>query len=329
MRVLVSARWVIPSDEKCLLYSLNEHNKNPVHLLPSDSSNMTILPKSRRVQLLSVPDCPLVGRARNTLANALALTRTNVGIEELVGDYGSPTVLVDGFDVTGRSSGCHASCRLDLPTEEQVVAALRGLSIVGGESVLARQLQEAAFHILLHTRKPVTLDHLAARTGDIVGMADGVEELRKSGHIQLDSDGNIIGALGLTLRSTIHRLSIHDSTLWAWCAFDVLGIFGALRTSGEAVSADPCNGEEIRLKFADGIPQNTEPTIFMADVQNDRSLCENWCSKVNFFASARSAEVWVEASGLSGSLVSVRDLAPVAAEVWSRLLSRDRTEVHS
>jgi hypothetical protein len=41
-------------------------------------------------------------------------------VEELAGDYNSPTLLVNGFDVTGRPRALEGvmSCRLDLPTEE-------------------------------------------------------------------------------------------------------------------------------------------------------------------------------------------------------------------
>ena len=131
------------------------------------------------------------------------------------------------------------------------------------------------------------MDHLVERTDDTAGVTSGIEELQRSGHIQLDSDGSIIGALGLTLRPTMHQISIQGSKLW--CAFDVLGIFGALGASGVAESTDPCNGENIRLEFTDGKPHDMEYTVFMADVQSHSALCEDWCSKVNFFTSAQSA----------------------------------------
>jgi len=77
------------------------------------------------VQILQVPDCPLVGRVRETVRQALASTGVPVVIEELTGDYPSPTVLVDGVDVTGRPAGSGGACRLDLPTEQQIVTALQ------------------------------------------------------------------------------------------------------------------------------------------------------------------------------------------------------------
>ena len=45
-------------------------------------------------------------------------------IEEVVGDHPSPTVLVNGVDVTGRSYESGAACRLDLPTDVQLGDAL-------------------------------------------------------------------------------------------------------------------------------------------------------------------------------------------------------------
>jgi hypothetical protein len=286
---------------------------------------MMVQQKSLRIQLLSVPDCPLVESARSALKNSLAQTHIDVIVEELVGDYSSPTILIEGFDVTGRprEPRNQASCRLDLPTDEQILVALRGLSVLSCEGSLAGRLQAAAFRILLQTVKPVSVDHLAARMDAPAGITSGIEELQRSAHIRLDSNGCIVGALGLNLRPTMHELSIGSSRLWAWCAFDVIGIFGAIRASGLARSVDPCNGENILLEFVDGIPQNRKHIVFMADVQSNSALCEDWCAKVNFFTSTESAEVWSQTNGLAGSLVSVGNLVPVAVEVWSRLLARD------
>lgn len=57
------------------------------------------------VKLPYVPDRPLV-------------------IEELKGSYPSPTLLIDGPDATGKGLLQQPSSRLDLPTDEQIMAAL-------------------------------------------------------------------------------------------------------------------------------------------------------------------------------------------------------------
>jgi hypothetical protein len=77
-----------------------------------------------RIQLLHVPDCPLVEQVRATLSSSLAKANVQVVIEELEGPYASPTLVIDGVDVTGRSLAAGPACRLDLPTEHQVLSAL-------------------------------------------------------------------------------------------------------------------------------------------------------------------------------------------------------------
>ncbi|WP_435586006.1 hypothetical protein [Micromonospora aurantiaca (nom. illeg.)] len=83
------------------------------------------------VELRSVADCPNLAPARRELHAALA----DVGlpltvVTEVVGDYPSPSILVNGVDVMGGSGDGSAACRLDLPTGERVRAALR--QAIGG-----------------------------------------------------------------------------------------------------------------------------------------------------------------------------------------------------
>ena len=77
------------------------------------------------VQLLHVPDCPLVSRVRDTLQVCLQRIGRPVRFEDLEGDYPSPTLLVDGIDVTtGAPPQTEICCRFDLPTGAQITAAL-------------------------------------------------------------------------------------------------------------------------------------------------------------------------------------------------------------
>jgi hypothetical protein len=77
-----------------------------------------------RIEILHVQDCPLVERVRETVDRILAQLDIPAEVAELVGDHPSPTLLVDGRDVTGRPLGGCAACRLDVPTEAQIMAAL-------------------------------------------------------------------------------------------------------------------------------------------------------------------------------------------------------------
>jgi hypothetical protein len=80
-----------------------------------------------RVQLLSVPGCPLVERARAALRSGLATARVIAAVEEFIGAYPSPTILIDGHDVVvgAPPASGRTYCRLDLPTTAHVVAALK------------------------------------------------------------------------------------------------------------------------------------------------------------------------------------------------------------
>lgn len=76
------------------------------------------------VEVLHAPDCPHVDQARALLRSCLADLQLDMPIQEREGDYPSPTILVNGVDVMGRTDSQGAMCRLDLPTRDNVIAAL-------------------------------------------------------------------------------------------------------------------------------------------------------------------------------------------------------------
>jgi len=79
------------------------------------------------VELLLSPDCPNAADARRLVAECLHEAGLAVPVVERVGDYASPTVLVDGVDVMTGAVGAQPAqaCRLDVPTRSRVLAALR------------------------------------------------------------------------------------------------------------------------------------------------------------------------------------------------------------
>ncbi|MBD8057161.1 alkylmercury lyase [Rhodococcus ruber] len=76
------------------------------------------------IELLSVPDCPNVAATRDLLRDCLRRLGLDEQVTERVGGYPSPTILVDGADVMGTPATAAASCRLDVPTEDRILAAL-------------------------------------------------------------------------------------------------------------------------------------------------------------------------------------------------------------
>ncbi len=77
------------------------------------------------VELRSVPDCPNLNPVREALTEALADLGCPTAVIEQVGDYPSPSVLINGVDVMGATGGDTAACRLDPPSGERLRVALR------------------------------------------------------------------------------------------------------------------------------------------------------------------------------------------------------------
>lgn len=90
-----------------------------------------------KIQLLHFEGCPNVDAARTALRDALAAEKLDVPIEEVdverrdtpewARGWGSPTILVDGTDVTGQERSNASSCRLyagGAPSVESIRARL-------------------------------------------------------------------------------------------------------------------------------------------------------------------------------------------------------------
>ncbi|KAM3506212.1 hypothetical protein MY11210_007651 [Beauveria gryllotalpidicola] len=258
-----------------------------------------------KVQLLSVPDCPLVVKVRSTLDDCLTKTNADATVEELVGDYNSPTLLINGFDVTGRPPAAQGltSCRLDLPNEEQILAAIRGLPATSCDDETEAGVGVVAFRILLRTAERVKVEHVSQEMGrKMDDIMTGIRALQRRGHILLDNEGFIIGVGGLSSIPTEHHLSIDGRRFWAWCAFDVIGIFGALQASGFARSVDPSTNDNLVVNFVRGVPDETGLKVFMADMPTGGSVCYDWCWRVRFFQFESSAEAWAQANGITGDV---------------------------
>ena len=80
-----------------------------------------------RIELLTAPDCPHAAPARQVISDCLTGLGLDVPIIDRVGRYPSPTVLVNGVDVMRPEAAPSVgdACRLDLPTTQRVLDALR------------------------------------------------------------------------------------------------------------------------------------------------------------------------------------------------------------
>lgn len=82
-----------------------------------------------RIELLTSPGCRNAGAAKQTVTDCLTMLGIDVPIIDRIGRYPSPTVLINGVDVMRPEAGAPIGdvCRLDLPTPQRVLDALRAL----------------------------------------------------------------------------------------------------------------------------------------------------------------------------------------------------------
>lgn len=72
-----------------------------------------------------MPGCPLVDRLIDEVERCLTEAAVGEPVEIIVGDYPSPTLVVDGLDVaTGRRVAGEPRCRMDLPSPQQIRTAI-------------------------------------------------------------------------------------------------------------------------------------------------------------------------------------------------------------
>ena len=100
------------------------------------------------VRILHGADCPQLDELERRLDGALARLGQSATIEVIEGAYPSPTLLVDGLDVTGRDAEPVASCRLDLPTENEILDALARAT--GRDRLAADPPKEVAVPTMIH-----------------------------------------------------------------------------------------------------------------------------------------------------------------------------------
>ncbi|WP_199178165.1 organomercurial lyase MerB [Mycobacterium hubeiense] len=257
-----------------------------------------------RIELLASPGCPHAAAAKEIVADCLATLGIDEPIVERVGRYPSPTVLVDGVDVMrlGRATPTGDACRLDLPTRERVLNALR---VARG-----RSLMHTTVRLLAHGR-PVTLTELADAVGaDAVDLANA-----PAGYdIEYDDEHRIVG-WGLTLIPTPHNFIVDGRRLYTWCAADTLLFPPIIGKPARIESRCPATDTVISLTVD---PQagvtDLSPATAMISIPDSRDLDATrvrttCCNSGRFFANAEVTADWL-ASYPTGTVLPVADAYP-------------------
>jgi alkylmercury lyase len=193
--------------------------------------------------------------------------------------------------------------------------------------VLRDDVCGAAFRRLLRSGAPATAAELAGDLALPAAVLEGrVAALAAAGRLRVDDAGRVVGAVGLSVAPDRHEIELGGRRLWTWCAYDVVGIFGALGASGAARSSSPLTGAALEVAFRDGRPEPTGVVLFRPQVEEMgrcASVYEEWCPNSNFFESAEAARQWARARGVSGAVHDLARATAMGAREWGTLLPTD------
>ena len=181
-------------------------------------------------------------------------------------------------------------------------------------------VRTAAFQLLFTSGQGIRPDLLAEVTGiSPKKLAALIQRLDQAGRIRRDGAGMVIGSAGLSVTPDRHEIEVEGRRFWTWCAYDILGIFGALGVSGRAISPSPPDRKPIEIRFIRGRPRPSDAVLFRPDAEL-MDCCDNvyeqWCPNSNLFPSRTVAEAWASEHGLSGKVLSLDEAADLATEDW-------------
>jgi len=199
-----------------------------------------------------------------------------------------------------------------------------GLTLLDGGD-FSSSVRKVSFRDLLATGAPVAVGTLAsalACSPDRV--AGALDELDGAGRIRRDEAGRVVGSAGLNVVPDRHKIELDGREFWTWCAYDILGIFGATRSTGTAWSRSPATDATIELHFTAGHPVPTGAVLFRPS--DSLAACctnvyEEWCPNSNLFEEQAAAQTWSTRHGLAGRVLSLDEAAQLATAEWMPLMS--------
>ncbi len=184
-------------------------------------------------------------------------------------------------------------------------------------------IRRIAFRLLLAKSESIGIEQLSAATGiKSDRLSTLLDELDRAGRIRRDKAGRVVGSAGLSVTPDRHEIELDGRKFWTWCAYDILGIFGALRASGRALSPSP-GGPAIELQFEGGRPAGNHAVLFRPD-EELMSCCENvyeeWCPNSNLFADAGQATRWAEERRIRGRVMQLGDASDLGTKDWADVI---------
>jgi len=212
------------------------------------------------------------------------------------------------------------SARIGYEAGSRPPALVANVKVLEPPSDAQTLVQRAAFQLLLARGGAIGVNDLAHHSGlSLESVTLLVDLLGGAGRMRRNSAGEVVGSGGLSVIPDRHEIELDGRRLWTWCAYDILGIFGALGASGMAISPSPPAGEPIVVRFAGGRPQKSGAVLFRPD-EELMSSCENvyeeWCPNSNLFANKELATQWAGEHSVPGRVLDLDEASDLATKAW-------------
>jgi hypothetical protein len=196
---------------------------------------------------------------------------------------------------------------------------------VAGRDDLGEQTRAAAFRLLLETGRAVSVHQVAAELEAAPAAVQATLcRLDAAGRIRRGAGELVVGSVGLSVAPAAHELWLGSRHFWTWCAYDVVGITGALRADARSLSGSPATGAEIRLQFVAGQPPATPVVVFFPDDRGSVRTIDDWCSNANFFETREAALSWSAQRKILGEVIDLEEARLRGLANWGPLLSANR-----
>ena len=134
-----------------------------------------------------------------------------------------------------------------------------------------------------------------------------------------DGRGAVVGAQGLTLRPTRHRLVLDGVELHTWCAVDAIGVPAALGIDADVTSRCGWCDRDVAVYLDAGVPTGPDDALLWLPESTGTNVRRDSCPLANLFCDGGHLDVWRRrARDAIGKAVTFEEAAALGGRWWAR-----------
>jgi hypothetical protein len=205
------------------------------------------------------------------------------------------------------------------PSGNELSCTLWGTTPVSVADRVANALRWAAFD-RLRTGHPARLSDLAAMLHVDHGAVEAAAgELTAAGLLERDPSERVVGAHGLTLLATRHRLVLDGVELHTWCALDAIGIPAAYGADADVITTCGWCERTVHVQVKRGLPAADAAVVLWLPTSACGNVRDEFCPLANLFCDRDHLESWHRsAANPRGEVRTLEQAAALGREWWSR-----------